>query len=63
MKLAGRLTRAVVSAAGNAVVDGVAASNFVVQDNGRLILDALVSERVKWQARSHSSSYHSRGQA
>jgi len=37
-------------AAGNAIVDGVAASNFIVQEHSRLVLDASMSERVKFQA-------------
>ena len=38
------------SAAGNAVVDGVAASNYVLQDDGRLTPDPAGSERFHWQA-------------
>ena len=36
------------------MVNGVAASNFIVQEHSRLVLDATTSERVKFQASSLS---------
>ena len=41
--------------AGNAVVDGIAASNFIVQEDQGLVLDAATSERVKYLVRVRSS--------
>ncbi len=37
--------------AGNAIVDGIAASNFIVQEDRGLVLDAASSERIKYLVR------------
>ena len=38
--------------AGNAIVDGIAASNFIVQEDQGLVLDAMTSERIKYSVRT-----------
>ena len=48
--LFGLATLQCAAATGSAVVDGVAASNFVVQAHSGLVLDAATSELVKFQA-------------
>ena len=40
-------------AAGNVIVDGVAASNFIAEENGLLSLDAAAAERIKFLVRWH----------
>ena len=45
--LARPLTLSMASAAGNAIVDGIAASNYVLQEDYGLRLDAVASERFK----------------
>ncbi len=41
-----------VGRAGNAIVDGIAASNYVIQEDHGFILDAAESERFKSVVRS-----------
>ena len=36
------------------MVDGIAASNFIVQQDGGLTLDAAASERIKYHVRARS---------
>ena len=42
--------------AGNVVVDGIAASNHILQEHGGLFLDAAATERFKDQVRGTLSS-------
>ena len=42
--------------AGNAIVDGIAASNYVVKEDHGLVLDAMASERFKSMVRRAGSS-------
>ena len=45
----------VICFAGNAIVDGIVASNFVTQEDYGLTLDAAASERLKYQVRPQLS--------